>query len=384
MTATRENSPVSASKNRRRGHGPRNGLGVATGESEHSGINFGDHTYAVRFGRFSNLHRRREVIVCGAIVVVVLTLGIVSLGYGTLALSPGEVLAALFDPDATRAHRLVVFEWRLPRFLFAVLAGLALGASGAIFQSITRNPLGSPDIIGFSTGSYTGAIIVMLWIGSTSYYAIGAGALIGGAAVALVVYLLAYRKGLRPFRLIIVGIGASAMLASVNALMMMKVSPEQAMLAAVWGSGSLSALGYAQLLPAAIIFVALVIGCGFLGRPLAALEVGDDAALSLGVHANRTRALSTLIGVALTALVTAAAGPIAFISLAAPQIARRLTNGASLQLLPSALVGALLLVAADLVAQIVDLPVGVLTVCVGGIYLAWLLVHEQTTKKGRQ
>lgn len=384
MTATRENSPLPASKNRRRGTGPRNGLGIAAREGEHRSINFGDHTYAVRFGRFSNLHRRREVFVCGAIVVVVLALGIVSLGYGTLALSPGEVLAALFDADASRAHRLVVFEWRLPRFLFAVLAGLALGASGAIFQSITRNPLGSPDIIGFSTGSYTGAIIVMLWIGSTSYYAIGAGALLGGAAVALAVYLLAYRKGLRPFRLIIVGIGASAMLASVNALMMMKVSPEQAMLAAVWGSGSLSALGYAQLLPATLIFAALIVGCGFLGRPLAALEVGDDAALSLEVHANRTRAFSTLIGVALTALVTAAAGPIAFISLAAPQIARRLTNGASLQLLPSALVGALLLVAADLVAQMVDLPVGVLTVCVGGIYLAWLLVHEQTTKKGRQ
>lgn len=366
MTATRENSPLPASKNRRRGTGPRNGLGIAAREGEHRSINFGDHTYAVRFGRFSNLHRRREVFVCGAIVVVVLALGIVSLGYGTLALSPGEVLAARLDPDATRAHRLVVFEWRLPRFLFAVLAGLALGASGAIFQSITRNPLGSPDIIGFSTGSYTGAIIVMLWIGSTSYYAIGAGALLGGAAVALAVYLLAYRKGLRPFRLIIVGIGASAMLA------------------AVWGSGSLSALGYAQLLPATLIFAALIVGCGFLGRPLAALEVGDDAALSLGVHANRTRAFSTLIGVALTALVTAAAGPIAFISLAAPQIARRLTNGASLQLLPSALVGALLLVAADLVAQMVDLPVGVLTVCVGGIYLAWLLVHEQTTKKGRQ
>ncbi|NYF14760.1 iron complex transport system permease protein [Pseudoclavibacter sp. JAI123] len=383
MTATREEKPGTASApnptSAALGGARRPTSGPATG-----GINFGGRTYALRFGPFSNLHRRRAVIVCGAIVVAILALGVVSLGYGTLALSPGEVLAALFDADAARAHRLVVFEWRLPRFLFAVLAGLALGASGAIFQSITRNPLGSPDIIGFSTGSYTGAIIVMLWIGSTSYYAIGAGALLGGAAVALAVYLLAYRKGLRPFRLIIVGIGASAMLASVNSLMMMRVSQEEAMLAAVWGSGSLSALGYAQLLPATLIFVALIIGCAFLGRPLAALEVGDDAALSLGVHANRTRAFSTLIGVALTALVTAAAGPIAFISLAAPQIARRLTNGASLQLLPSALVGALLLVAADLVAQMVDLPVGVLTVCVGGIYLAWLLVHEQTTKKGRQ
>jgi iron complex transport system permease protein len=143
VTATREEKPGTASApnptSAALGGARRPTSGPAAG-----GIDFGDRTYAVRFGRFSNLHRRRAVIVCGAIVVAILALGVVSLGYGTLALSPGEVLAALFDADASRAHRLVVFEWRLPRFLFAVLAGLALGASGAIFQSITGTRLARP------------------------------------------------------------------------------------------------------------------------------------------------------------------------------------------------------------------------------------------------
>lgn len=354
---------------------------AATRESP---LDFGAAVMVVRTGRFSNIYRRRSVLVCLVIAAVVLGLGVVSLGLGTLGLSPGEVFAALFDPNAPRSHRLVVFEWRLPRFLFAVLAGLALGASGAIFQSITKNPLGSPDIIGFSTGSYTGAIVVMLFLGSASYFAIGAGAMIGGGVVALAVYLLAYRGGLRPFRLIIVGIGASAMLGSVNALMLMKVSPEQAMLAAVWGAGSLNGLGYAQLAPAAAVLAVLAVGCGFLAWPLGMLEVGDDAASSLGVRVDRTRAAATMIGVALTALVTAAAGPISFIALAAPQITKRLTGGAGLQLFASAMTGMLLLVAADLVAQLVGLPVGVLTVCIGGIYLAWLLIRVQTSRKGTQ
>ncbi|CAM3631188.1 iron chelate uptake ABC transporter family permease subunit [Occultella aeris] len=343
-------------------------------------VDFGRPTLVLRRRRLSTRVSRRAVVVCTVLAVTTFLLALVSLGVGTLALSPMEVLAALADTGGNEQARLAVVGWRLPRLLLAVLCGAALAVSGAIFQSLTKNPLGSPDIIGFSTGSYTGAIVVMLWLGSTTYLNIAAGSLVGGCVVAFVVYVLAYRRGIQAFRLIIVGIGISAILGSINSMLLIAVSPEQAMLAAVWGAGSLNGLGYAQLWPVAISGTLLILGAALIVAPLRQLEIGDDAARALGIRAQRSRALATVLGVALTAVVTAAVGPISFVALAAPQIARRLTRGIGLELLPAALTGALVLVAADLIAQRVDLPVGVITVSVGGSYLAWLLISEYRTR----
>ncbi|CAD5922021.1 MULTISPECIES: iron chelate uptake ABC transporter family permease subunit [unclassified Streptomyces] len=201
--------------------------------------------------------------------------------------------------------------------------------------------------------------------------------LIGGALTALLVYVLAYRGGVRPFRLIIVGIAVGAFLSSISSMLLLAVSPEKAMLVATWGAGSLSGLGFEQLRVTAAVFAALLICSVGVVRPLVHLEMGDDTALALGVNAQRARLTATVTGVALTALVTAAVGPIAFIALAAPQIAQRLTRSSTtLRIAPAALTGAAVLVAADFIAQRVDLPVGVVTVCVGGAYLAWLLARQ--------
>jgi iron complex transport system permease protein len=216
----------------------------------------------------------------------------------------------------------------------------------------------------------------MLWFGSMSYYEIAGGALLGGAVVALVVYLLSMKDGVQAFRLIIVGIGITAMLGSLNSLMLMQSSTQNAMLASVWGSGTLSSLGFEQLRPASLIFVVLLIATLGVLRRLGHLEMGDDAAAALGVDPGPTRAYATACGVGLTAIVTAAVGPISFIALAAPQIALRLTKGTGVQLWPVMLTGACVLALADLIAQLVRLPVGVVTVSVGGIYLVWLLVQE--------
>ncbi|MFC5913882.1 FecCD family ABC transporter permease [Streptomyces pulveraceus] len=326
---------------------------------------------------------RRSVLVCAALAVTVAALGVLTLGTGSIQLTPARVLSALFDPDADSRDRLVVVTWRLPRLLFAIVCGAALAISGALFQSLTRNPLGSPDVIGFASGSYAGASVVLLLLGTANYLAVASGSLIGGAATALLVYLLAYRNGLAPFRLIIVGIAVGAFLSSLTSMLLLSVNPQQAMLAATWGAGSLSGLGFEQLRVTAAVFVVLLICAAAVVRPLVHLELGDDAAVALGVTAQRARLAATLVGVALTALVTAAVGPISFIALAAPQIAQRLTRGSTtVRIVPAALTGAVVLVAADFIAQRIDLPVGVVTVCVGGAYLAWLLARQYAGRRG--
>jgi iron complex transport system permease protein len=345
-----------------------------------SRVSSGRPTWTLRLarGRLSGRVDVRTLVVLVSLTVVALGVGLVALGVGDYEVPVPDVLQALFG-ETTSVVRMVVVDWRLPRVLLALLLGAALGASGAIFQSMTRNPLGSPDIIGFNTGAYTGALVVILLLGG-SYYDIAAGAMVGGLVTAGLVYALAYRGGAQGFRLIIVGIAISAVLASVNTWLIIKADLEKAMSAATWGAGSLNGLSWAQVGPVVIILVVLVPALVVLSRRMGILEMGDDAAQALGVRTEPTRLAMLVVGVALTALVTAAAGPIAFISLAAPQLARRLTRSPSVAMLPSAVLGALLLVVSDLAAQRVfaptQLPVGVVTVSVGGCYLVWLLARE--------
>lgn len=328
-------------------------------------------------GAFSLRLHQRSLLIAVVVITLILTVALASLTTGSY---PIPIIDAL---DALRGRgedmvRMIVVEWRLPRVLLAILLGAALGTSGAIFQSLTRNPLGSPDIIGFAAGSYTGALIVILLL-SGGYYETAAGALIGGILTAFAVYTLAWRNGVQGFRLIIVGIGISAMLSAFNGWMIKAADLNVAMAAAIWGAGSLNGLGFDQLIPVMLVLLILLPVTMVLARPMRQLEMGDDAARASGVHAARTRLMLMIAGVALTASVTAAAGPIAFIALAAPQIARRITQSAGVALIPSALTGSLLLITADYAAQhafSTQLPVGIMTVSIGGVYFIWLLIKE--------
>ncbi|MGH3705433.1 MAG: FecCD family ABC transporter permease, partial [Agromyces sp.] len=194
------------------------------------------------------------------------------------------------------------------------------------------------------------------------------------------VYLLAHKRGVQGFRLIVVGIAVSAMLGSVNTWLSITAELDTAMRAAVWGAGSLNGVGWAQTGIVVTVLAILIPGLVLTAGSLSTLELGDDAAIALGVRAERSRLWLLLIGTALTALVTAAAGPIAFVALAAPQLARRLTASGSVGIGASALLGAVLLQASDLVASRMfaptQLPVGVVTVSIGGGYLIWLLIRE--------
>ena len=340
-------------------------------------VDFGRRTLVVRRRRLGLRIDLRSSVVCAALAVAVIVLALIALATGSYQLSVGQVVSALTAGETGLVHEIVV-EWRLPRVTATVMFGAALGVSGAMFQSLTRNPLASPDVIGFDSGSYTGALIVIILIDG-GYLQVAGGALLGGIATAMLVYVLAWRRGVQGFRLIVVGIGVSAMLASLNTWMMLRADLEVAMSAAAWGAGSLNAVSWDQVAIGSAFVAALLVLGGMLSRPMRQMELGDDTAASQGVRIAVTRLGLIVVGVALTATVTAASGPIAFIALAAPQIARRLARTAGITLAPAALVGALLLGAADFVAQHIaptPLPVGLITVMIGGGYLGWLLFIE--------
>lgn len=217
-----------------------------------------------------------------AMLGIVIALGVLSLMVGTMPVSVADVFRAIMG-HAEGMVRTVVVEWRLPRAVAAMVFGAALGASGAIFQSLTKNPLGSPDIIGFSSGSYTGALLVLLGTGTVSFAAVASGAILGGIGTAVIVYALAFRGGSKGFRLIIVGIGISAMLGSFNSMLLLRSDPDAAFAAAAWGVGSLNGVSWEQVLPASVVAVVLLLGAMLQTRPLREMELGDDTAKAHGV-----------------------------------------------------------------------------------------------------
>lgn len=344
-------------------------------------VDFGRRTLVVRW-RWLGLQidlrlSLRSIIVCVALTLVMFAVALLALVTGSYQISVGQVASALMGGE-TGLVREIVVEWRLPRIVAALVFGASLGTSGAIFQSLMRNPLADPGIIGFSQGSYTGALIVILVING-SYLQLVGGALLGGMATALLVYILAWRRGVQGFRLIIVGIGVSAMLGSLNTWLMLKASLEQAMAAAAWGAGSLNGVSWDQVVIGGVCIAVLLLLAAMLSRSMRQMELGDDAAASQGVRISPARLCLIVVGVALTATVTAASGPIAFISLVAPQIARRLARTAGITLAPAACVGALLCLTADYIAQHLapnPLPVGIITLVIGGGYLGYLLFSE--------
>jgi iron complex transport system permease protein len=320
----------------------------------------------------------KDIMVTLILLGATFIIAVFSLMAGSLQLSMQDIFT-VFIGQETGMPRTVIIEWRLPRIIAAIIFGAGLAVSGAIFQSLTRNPLGSPDIIGFTSGSYTGALISLLVFGSTSYVGTAMGALIGGFTTAIIIYLFAFRKGALGFRLIIVGIAISAILGSVNSMLLLKSNAEVALTAAAWGVGSLNGVNWEQIIPAMILVLLLLAFASMLNRPLREMELGEDTAKSHGVHIERSQLLLILAAVGLTAAPTAVMGPISFVALVAPQIVLRFTKSAG-SFLPVAAMGALLLLGADIIAQRIIpniiLPVGVVTLSVGGIYLVWLLFHQ--------
>jgi iron complex transport system permease protein len=332
-----------------------------------------------RSGRFSLRLPMRSVLVGAGLLVVSLAVSVVSLTSGDFPIPVADVLKSLIGMGDA-ATNFIVLELRLPRVLITLLVGAAFGASGTIFQGLTRNPLGSPDFVGLTVGAATGALIVILLLDGDGL-GVAVGAIVGCLTTAAGIYLLAFRRGVQPFRLVLMGIGISALLEAANSYLIYRARLDEAIAAQVWLIGSTNGRGWTEVILVGVAVVALLPIVLYHGRNLDMLALGDETATLHGVPVERSRAILALCGVALAAAATAAAGPIAFVALAAGPLAGRLTRSPHAGILPAALMGAALLSVSDWLAQHAwpggDIPVGNVTAALGGIYLTWLLVHER-------
>ncbi|MFG2266350.1 FecCD family ABC transporter permease [Streptomyces sp. NPDC048720] len=321
----------------------------------------------------------RALTVVALLLLAACVAGVALIGTGDAKIPAADVLRTLAG-DGTAYQDFIVNELRLPRVLVGLLVGASLGLGGALFQAVSRNPLGSPDVLGLSQGSTAGALVVIVLM-SGSAAQVTAGALVGGLVTGFAIYLLAWKQGVHGYRLVLVGIGVSAIVTAVNGYLLTKADLVDATRAVVWMTGSLNGRDWEQVWPLLWLCAVLVPLVLAHARGLRMMEMGDDVANALGVRVQRVRLVLMVSAVLLTAAATAAAGPVSFVALTAPQLARRLTRSPGPNLLPSLCMGAALLVTADWAAQRAfgadQLPVGVVTGVLGGCYLLWLLVAER-------
>lgn len=329
---------------------------------------------ALRVGPASVVWRPVAVLSVAALAVVLFVLICVDLGRGDYPLSVSQVLDVL-SGGGKRSQRFIIMDVRLPRAMVGAVAGAALGVAGALTQSTLRNPLAGPDMLGITAGAGLAAITVIVFDLSIG---VSVAALLGGLVTAGVIYLLARKGGFDGFRLVLIGIGINAMLVSAISWILVYARLENVVRAQIWLNGSIDSASWSQLWPLTIGFV-VVGGFALISVPtLAVLRLGDDKASSLGVALQARQGSILLAAVVLASLATAVAGPVGFVALAAPQIARRIQRCPVEPIVASALLGAILVIAADIVARTilpVSLPVGIVTSALGGVFLLYLLVQ---------
>lgn len=335
----------------------------------------------VRMGRFAVRVDRRAVVVCLAVAAVVVVAGCWSISVGEVPIPIGDVLREVTGIGGDTDSHFIVHTLRFPRVLTGILVGIAFGASGQVFQRLARNPLASPDIIGITPGAAFGAVLSIVVLSSASISTTSA-ALVGSAATVLLLYVLAVRDGLSSYRLVLVGIGLAAMLEAGVAYLLTRAELADAQRAFLWLTGTLNGRSWDHVRPLSIALVVLLPPTLVVARQLRVMEMGDECAAGLGVSLHRSKAVIAALGAALAAVATAAAGPVAFVALVAPQIARRLVGERSAGILAAGLVGAAMVVVGDVIARTafagVELPVGVVTAVVGAPYLLYLLVRANT------
>ena len=320
----------------------------------------------------------RVLILNVALVVLLAALAFWGMLQGDYKLAPEKVIPALMGEGKQIA---VTFaQQRAARIVAALLVGAALGLSGAIFQVISGNALGSPDIIGFTNGAATGALLQII-VFNSGPVEVALGAVVGGLATSVLVWLLTRRTGLHGFRLVLVGIGVGSTLAAFNALLVVRASLTQAQTAASWLAGSLNDITWERtyaLLGLLLVVTPLLL---MLVRPLGAIRFGDQVASGLGVSVNAYRVAALFIGVLLVSLATATTGPIAFVALAAPHIAKTLARSGGVGFTSAALMGALMVLGSDLIGRFAVpgriIQVGVVTGAIGGLYLIYLIYLER-------
>lgn len=338
-------------------------------------------SHVLRVGSLSFFYHPIHILVASVLMILVCGLATYSMTLGKFSFSLLQVVDVVLGSGEGGVKDRIILNIRLPKVLTAMFVGAALGISGAVFQSVSRNALGSPDVIGFTTGAATGAIaqIVLFEQGAL---AVAVSAIAGGIVTAIIVYVLAIKSGVvGGYRLILTGIGIGSILSALNGLMLVKGNLDNAIMANLWLAGSLHARTWTHVYPVMLGVVVLMPIMMCLKRALAMIEMGDDVATQLGIRVERVRLSMIFFAVVLAAVATGAAGPIAFIALAAPQLVARLRRSRSLSLFSSALMGALLVLMAHVLMQWLpfqaSMPIGRMTGIVGGIYLIWLLTRTR-------
>lgn len=334
-----------------------------------------DTAAAFTAGRRRRARRRGAVAaVLGALVVAA---WFASLMVGHTVYGAADV-AAVLRGETVPGASFTVGDLRLPRACLAVLTGLAFGMGGVTFQTMLRNPLASPDVIGVSTGASAAGVFSIVVLG-LSGVAVSAVAVVGALAIGFGIYLLAWRDGVVGSRLVLIGIGVAAMLHAVISWVLVRASAWDLQAAMRWFTGNLNNAGWDLVVPLAVVLAVVAPVLLAQGRRLDLLPLGDDAAAALGVPVERTRLLCLATAVVLIACATAAAGPVAFVAFLAGPIAARLVGPGAPLLLPGALVGALLVLLGDQAGQWAfenRYPVGVVTGALGAPFLLYLLIRS--------
>ncbi|MGR4852614.1 FecCD family ABC transporter permease [Streptomyces sp. LARHCF252] len=336
----------------------------------------------VRLGRVSFVWR--PWILCVTLLLATATFLVfcLSVGVGDFPISLSRVIATIVG-RGEQVDQFVIMDLRMPRALAGLVVGIALGVSGAITQSIARNPLASPDVLGITSGASAVAVFLVTVSGGTAAaivnsVGLSAAALAGGLGTGLLVYFLAWRRGIDGFRLILIGISVSAVMQAITTWLLVTADIRDVAKAQAWLVGSLEDRAWGEVGAALWCSLVLLVVVSFVAFQFKPMHFGDEVAAGLGVRYAAVRAVLLLCAVLLAGVAVSAAGPVPFVALVAPQVAMRLARCPTPPLVASGLVGSLLLIGSDLVARTalpVSLPVGVVTAAIGGPFLVYLLVR---------
>ncbi|MCT1577781.1 iron chelate uptake ABC transporter family permease subunit [Oceanobacillus kimchii] len=320
--------------------------------------------------------RRRCLLVTSLLAITAFVLSCTMLMLGNTIYPISDVISVLLGEEVQGAS-FAVGTIRLPRMVAGVFAGFAFGVAGYVFQTMLRNPLANPNVIGITAGSSAAAVFCIIVL-QASTTVVSIASIIGGLATVIVIFLLARGTSFSIGRLILVGIGIQAMLNAVISYLLMIGQENDIPTAMRWLNGSLNGAKMEDVYPliiAVIIFAPIIVA---LGKRLDMLELGEQTAISLGVNTDKTRVILIITSVLILALATATTGPIAFIAFLSGPIAKRLVGAGFSSIIPAGLVGIILVLASDLVGQFAfaaRYPVGVITGIIGAPYLIYLLIR---------
>lgn len=331
--------------------------------------------------------QNHPILIMGIISGLILLIFLISLQMGSMSIAPKEVFQTLFG-GGTHQQKLVLLEFRLPRMVTALLVGAALATSGAILQSVSQNELADPGILGINAGAGLAVVLFIYYfqgtesaLGST-VFVLPFFALVGALTAAFLIYTFAWKQGITPVRLILVGVALNAGFGALMIVIQLRMDENDFMQATYWLTGNIWGSSWGSvlsILPWIFILIPIV---WWKGRMLNIMRLGDPASVSLGIPVERSRLLLLVLSVALAAAAVSVAGSISFLGLVAPHIARRLVGPRHQVALPAAaLIGALILLFADMVARNVlapsEIPVGILVAILGAPYFLYLLLKTR-------